>query len=105
MEVEVTNTLGQSLLVKYSTTNVHINNSYTINKSDIAAWVKLIKAVGAKNGYVYSRSEASWIEEWKAHNVLYKFGIQPSRTKDVDLNEDETALRKLGYCLLSKFYI
>lgn len=101
MEIEVTNAHGQSLLVKYSTTNVHINNSYTINKSDIAAWVKLIKEAGIKNGYIYPRSESSWIREWKAHNLLFKMGIYPERTRDVDLELNEKALYKTAYFILS----
>ena len=103
MKVKLTNNRGESLDVAYSLTNVHITDSYAVPSKNISDWVARIISYGEKNGYTYSRSAKSWVEEWKAHNALYKLGIQPSRTKDVDLNEDETVLRKLGYCLLSKF--
>ena len=53
--------------------------------------------------FAYKRTIGSWLREWRAHNVLYKWGYQPDRTKSVDLNEDETQIRKIGYFLLSIF--
>ena len=103
MRTTLTNDRGESLYVTYSLTNVHITDSYAVPSKSISDWVTRIISYGAKNGYTYERSAKSWVEEWKVHNALYKLGIQKSRTKDVDLNEDETVLRKLGYCLLSKF--
>ena len=101
MQIELTNTLGQSLSVNYSLTNVHICKSYAIAKTDIASWVKLIKETGNQNGYVYSRSESSWIREWKAHNLLFKWGVCPDRTKDVDLELKVKFLYKIAYFILS----
>ena len=105
MNAKVTNARGESLDVRYSATNVHINNSYLVGKDRIPEWVKVIKSFGEQNGYTYSRSNQSWINEWKAHNLLYKCGVSPNRTRDVDLNEDETSIRELGYSLLSILYI
>ena len=105
MDTKLTNERGENLNVTYSKTNVHIKNSYAITGKNISEWVEIIKTFGEQNGYAYSRSAQSWAEEWKAHNFLFKLGIAPNRTKDVDLNESETPLRKLGYFLLSKLYI
>ena len=105
MDAKVTNEKSESLDVKYSFANVHIVDSATIPKEKIADWVKIIKSFGEQNGYEYSRSLKSWINEWRAHNLLFKWGIAPHRTKDVDLNEDESSTRKLGYLLLSLLYI
>lgn len=101
MQIQVTNALNATLTVEYSSTNVHIVNSYKVAPADIAGWVDRIRKVGQENGYTYPRTDKSWIREWKAHNVLYKFGIYPDRTKDVDLNNNEPPLRKLAYLLLS----
>lgn len=105
MNIQLTNNLGETLTVNYSSNNVHIYNSHLVAKTHIKDWVKEIKAFGIENGYVYSRSDRSWINEWKAHNLLFKWNIEPNRTKDVDLNEGETFLRKIGYFLLSILYI
>lgn len=103
MKAKLTNGRGGTLMVEYSRTNVHINNSYAVAKTDIPDWIEQIKSFGKLYGYEYSRSNKSWDREWKAHNVLYKWGIEPNRTKDVDLDEGETLLRRIGYFLLSIF--
>lgn len=104
MDIKLTNECGKSLNVTYSNTNVHINDSYTVANKDIDYWATRIMTYGAENGYVYARSAKSWVSEWKAHNLLFKWGIEPARTKDVDLNENETTIRKIGYFLLSLLY-
>lgn len=101
MRAKLTNGKGDVLMVDYSKTNVHVNDSYVISKADIADWVNIIKSFGKLYGYTYARSNASWIREWKAHNLLYKWNIEPNRTKDVDLDEGETLFRRICYFLLS----
>ena len=51
----------------------------------------------------YTRSKRSMLREWAAHNGLYKLGYARERTGSVDMNEDETWLRRLGYFFLSWF--
>jgi hypothetical protein len=75
-----------------------------VPKTDIIDWIKEIKSIGEQYGYVYTRTIQSWANEWKAHNLLFAWGVEPSRTKDVDLNEDETSLKRFGYFVLSKLY-
>lgn len=104
MEIILENKPNGNLKVCYSSTNVHINDSYIVGCKDIPSWVQCIKSAGEQNGYTYSRSVQSWINEWKAHNLLFKLGVAPARTRDVDLNEDETMLRRVGYFLLSLLY-
>ena len=50
------------------------------------------------------RSVASYIREWRAHNLLYKWNIKVESTKDVDLDIKETWLRRFGYFILSIIY-
>lgn len=105
MKARLTNGRDEFLDITYSHANVHINDSYAVASKDIPDWVSRIMTYGAENGYVYARPEQSWIDEWRAHNLLFKWGVLPSRTKDVDLNESESMLRRFGYFLLSKLYI
>ena len=105
MEILLQSENRGNLKVRYSRTNVHVNDSFMVTSKDIEFWVAYIIVQGAKNGFVYSRSADSWIREWKAHNLLFKLGIEPARTRDVDLNEDETIIRRVGYFLLSLLYI
>lgn len=37
-----------------------------------------------------ARSVKSYLREWQAHNLLYKLGLFKERTKDVDLNINES---------------
>lgn len=104
MRTELTNSSGKTLTIEYSKSNVHIYNSFTISKTDIADWIQQIKSFGEENGYIYLRSNKSWEREWNAHNLLFKWGIKADRAKDVDLNEDESLLRRLLYWILSLLY-
>ena len=105
MEILLQSENKGNLKVRYSRTNVHVYDSFMVPSKDIEFWVTYIVLQGDKSGFVYSRSADSWIREWKAHNLLFKLGIEPARTRDVDLNEDETTIRKVGYFLLSLLYI
>lgn len=66
-----------------------------------------IKAKAEKRCFTYKRSLSSWISEWKAHNYLYDRNVAASKvssTSSVDLNEDETLIRRFGYFILALFY-
>lgn len=104
MTIELANKDGEMLKVNYSEKNVHVYDSYLVPAKKIKAWVKQIKEYGENNEYFYSRNIFEWICEWKAHNLLYRWNIKRSSTKDVDLDESETAKRKIGYFLLSILY-
>ena len=88
-----------------SKNNLHIMDSYKIRKSsDMLAVLKIIRAEAYLRGFTYRRSIASWLHEWKAHNTLSARNIETERTSFVDLNEDESIIRRLGYFVLSLFY-
>ena len=85
--------------------NIHIVNSYKIRKkADMNGIVKAIRAEAKKKGYTYKRTDSSWVTEWRAHNYMYDKGQQRSRTGSVDLNENESRLKLLGYTALSLLY-
>ena len=51
-------------------------------------------------GLPVTRTESSYVSEWKSHNRLYKLGVQRSRTKDVDLEEDIDSTKNLLYSII-----
>ena len=94
---------GETKTVSYYMTdaNVHIEDSYLIRSNETKK--EILTIILSNTVFAYKRTIGSWLREWRAHNVLYKWGYQPDRTKSVDLNEDETQIRKIGYFLLSIF--
>ena len=95
---------GQAVEAEFSAKNVHVTNSNIVSKEDIPGMVREIREHAGSIGYQYQRTNASWAREWMAHNYLYEHGIEQKRTADVDLNEDEPPLRRLGYFILSLLY-
>lgn len=99
-EIKVTVALGENPCL-------HIENSYLIEtKEGIMGALacihetetyKHLKASG------YTRTLKSEYQEWKAHNFLYKIGYKRERTKSVDIDQNETKLRKVIYAILSIF--
>lgn len=81
-------------------TNIHIKDSYKIKDIDVFSFLKYLKDVKLKENFTYKRSLRSMEIEWIAHNILYRKGLFISNTKDVDINENETILRKLGYYII-----
>lgn len=93
--------------ISYTATkgNVKIVNSYKITKkADMNAIVKLIRAEASKLGFRYSRSNSSWVTEWRAHNYMYDKGVERARTGSVDLNEKESRSKLASYKLMSTLY-
>ena len=96
---------GENVCVKFDKNNIHIDNSYKITSTkEMKSMLILIKGAAENRGIIYKRSMRSWIKEWQAHNILYKLGIKPSSSKDVDMDEDETKGRLFVYNILSLFY-
>lgn len=86
---------------------IHIKDSYLItSKKDILEVLEYIHGLDEYQKLQeagYTRTMESEFQEWKGHNVLYKFGILRSRTGYVDINQNESAFRKLVYAILSIF--
>lgn len=99
-EVEINNA---KFLVLLSSNNIHIRDSYLVkNDADKEFVLDTIIASEEYHKFDYTRTKISYLREWKAHNVLYKWGIAPSRTASVDLNENESLFRRICYFFLSK---
>lgn len=103
-DVEVITLNNLSLMVQYSATNVHIKDSYTIKDDALKKkFLDLIIMKGKLLGFEYKRTFNSWLCEWKAHNTLYNWGYKRERTADVDLNENESFLKRFIYSILAIF--
>lgn len=86
---------------KINSANIHINNSYLIDKpKDIVNIISYLKDI-CKNDVLSKRSVNSLKREWIAHNNLYKLGYKRSRTQDVDLEYPQSFFYKVGYWILS----
>ena len=92
------------LHISFDELNIHIEDSYQVKtKKEMEEILWIVKGASFNRGISYLRKRASWIREWKAHNLLYKLGIQKERTRSVDLNENESIYRRIGYFFLSLF--
>lgn len=83
--------------VEYRQRYTKVYDSYKYTNSEIEQAVYVIIERRKELGLPVTRSAESYISEWKAHNRLYKLGIQRNRTKDVDLEEDIEPTRNFLY--------
>ena len=101
-EFEVTFSYNQSNL------NIHVENSAAlVGKQKISRAIKEITS-WTQWAYIltlgYARSASSMRAEWAAHNLLFDHGYEPERTGSVDLDQNESKLRRFLYHILSWFY-
>ena len=92
-----------NVLFQYDKNNIHVVDSYKVKENDIMNYLVEFKRKIGKD-FTYKRSLEDMKIEWIAHNVLYRMGICKSRTKHVDINENETTLRKTGYSIIYKLF-
>jgi hypothetical protein len=86
---------------------VSIKNSYLVTRNeDIKAVLEYIRGLDEYKKLKevgYTRTPTSEFQEWKGHNMLYKFGYQKSRTGSVDIDQNEPMWRRFVYAILSIF--
>ena len=93
------------ITVYFDAKNIKITESYTMTDPIcMLDTLNLIREEAQRFNIQYKRTNASWIRAWKAHNMLYKAGMKQEKTGCVDLNEDESWFKRLGYWFLSLFY-
>ncbi len=85
--------------VEYHDGYTKVYDGYKYTDSEIKQAVKEIIQKRKELGLRVTRSESSYVSEWKSHNRLYKLSIQRSRTKDVDLEEEIAPVRNLLYSI------
>lgn len=75
---------AKKLILERNIRNYQIKDSYKI--TSIAEMTSIIRELWNKGKLGSSRSIMSYVKEWHAHNILYKYGIAINSTKDADLN-------------------
>lgn len=66
---------------------IHIEDSYKVGGFSFCEVLRGIRDLTMGETIVFNaRSLFSLAMEWSVHNLLYKFGIERERTKDVDLD-------------------
>ena len=81
------------------TNNIKIINSYKITNKRLMKLYLYCMPLNKVN-----RSFESCLNEWIAHNRLYKLGLFKERCKDCDLTMNESIFRRICYWLLSRCY-
>ena len=96
---------GNKITVTIDKNNIHIHDSYKVKTTESMRFIlQLVKYAAANRGIVYKRTVQSWLREWEAHNILYKWRIHRSSTQHTDLCEKESGKRRFAYFMLSLFY-
>lgn len=89
--------------VEITRENIKIRESYKIkDKNTMLTILMITRNVARKNGFSYTRTNKSWIQEWKSHNLLYKFNVFKEHTMDTDLEENESKFRLFCYKFLGR---
>ena len=84
-----------------SLTDMNIINSYKV--SSIAKMKSiLIEALDTTIIYKTNRTMNSLINEWIAHNILYKYNLYRKHTKDCNFESKQKIRVKIVYFILSR---
>lgn len=81
---------------------IHIEDSYRVLKDEILPIIQELRKVYAINPVLNNRSDESLRWEWLVHNLLYKFGIFRSRTKDLGLEFPQSKWLQFWYKVFGK---
>lgn len=81
------------------THNIKIIDSYLV--TDRKRMIEYLKQLPLEK---VNRSFKSCLNEWIAHNRLYKLGLFKNHTSDCDLTMNESKFRRMCYWILSRCY-
>lgn len=85
--------------------NTHILDSASVrDKEDMRSFLNEVRAQTTPDMAVCRRDLESMVREWRSHNLFYMFHVFRSRTKDVDLELNQTWYRELFCRIVSFFY-
>lgn len=88
-----------------SPTNTHILDSYLVrSKAAMREYLIQLRKDVTPEMAVCKRDIESQVREWRSHNLFYFFHVFRSRTKDVDLELEQTWYRELFCRVVSFFY-
>lgn len=78
---------------------VKIFDSYLMSLSEFLEALDEIRRLYPEH-VAFKRSQESMILEWRAHNLLHRFGIKHNKTADVDLEYPQSPLKRFAYGVL-----
>lgn len=85
-------------------TNTHILDSYLVrSKAAIRAYLQGLREQASPEMAVNRRDLESQVREWRSHNLFYFLHVFRSRTKDVDLELNQSWPREL-FCRVVDFF-
>ena len=91
--------------IKLTRDNTHIMDSYLIRgKEEMRSFLTAVREQCDPDMAVAVRSINSLICEWRSHNLFYFLHVFRSRTKDVDLERQQSWWRELFCRVVSFFY-
>ena len=87
-----------------SPTNTHILDSYKVRtKDEMREYLQRLRDIGIEQMAVNRRDMESMVREWRSHNLFYLLHVFRSRTRDVDLELNQSKLREL-FCRVVDFF-
>ena len=86
-----------------SPTNTHILDSYKVKtKEDMREYLERLRDLTIDYA-VNRRDMESMVREWRSHNLFYWLHVFRSRTRDVDLELNQSWIREL-FCRVVDFF-
>lgn len=79
------------------TNSIKITDSFMVNSKE-----QMKKYLNQLPLNKINRSMKSCLNEWIAHNRLYKLGLFKNHTKDCDLTKNESRSKRICYWVLSR---
>ena len=90
--------------ISVTTYNIHIIDSYKIkSRKEKRQILEGLKETEPGCQVLKNRKMCSLINEWTAHNRLYRLGLYKSHTKDVDLNENNSIIEELIWLIMGRW--
>ena len=72
-------------------TNTHILDSASVrSREEMRSYLQQVRAQSSPDMAVCCRDLESMVREWRSHNLFYQLHVFRSRTKDVDLELQQT---------------
>lgn len=89
--------------IKITKRNIKIRNSFEVkDEAKMRFILNIVRNRAKQKNITFKRTNESWLQEWKAHNLLYKLNLFRDKTTDTDLEEQESKFRLFCYKILGR---
>lgn len=93
------------IIFDFDNLNIHIKDSHKLySRQAVEEALNYIHSTVEYQEFVdagYTRTYKSQLNEWRAHNVMWSWGYKRSQTGSVDLDQNESNLRKFLYSIIA----